>query len=48
MMYGTNRFDDDVQEFAPDSRAFTPTACAAYFRDPDHDKPTAYSFKDGR
>jgi len=32
---------------APGPRAFTPTAYAAYLRDPDGNKITAYCFKDG-
>ncbi len=35
-----------TQEFAPGPRSFTPTAYAAYVRDPDGNKLTAYSFKD--
>ena len=35
-----------TQEFAPGPRGFTPTAYAAYVRDPDGNKLTAYSFKD--
>jgi len=35
-----------THEFAPGPRAFTPTAYAAYVRDPDGNKLTAYSFKD--
>ena len=35
-----------TDEGAPGPRAFTPTAYAAYVRDPDGNKLTAYSFKD--
>ena len=35
-----------TQEFAPGPRAFTPTAYAAYVRDTDGNKLTAYCFKD--
>jgi len=35
-----------THEFAPGPRGFTPTAFAAYVRDPDGNKLTAYSFKD--
>jgi catechol 2,3-dioxygenase-like lactoylglutathione lyase family enzyme len=34
-------------EGAPGPRAFTPTAYAAYLRDPDGNKICAYCFKDG-
>ena len=36
-----------TDEGAPGPRAFTPTAYAAYLRDPDGNKITAYCFKDG-
>ncbi len=35
-----------TDEGAPGPRAFTPTAYAAYVRDPDGNKITAYSFTD--
>lgn len=36
-----------MDEGAPGPRAFTPTAYAAYLRDPDGNKICAYCFKDG-
>lgn len=36
-----------IDEGAPGPRTFTPTAYAAYLRDPDGNKICAYCFKDG-